>query len=53
MAQGRAVVVIDPDEVQNDRMREVTEGLTSLCTRLYGQRAAANRAKFIKHLPGD
>lgn len=45
MAQGRTVVVIDPAEVQNDLVRDVTEVLTSLCARLYGQRAAAHRAK--------
>jgi putative resolvase len=45
MAQGRTVVVIDSAEVQDDLVRDVTEVLTSLCARLYGQRAAANRAK--------
>lgn len=45
MAQGRTVVVIDSAEVQDDLVRDVTEVLTSLCARLYGQRAAANRAR--------
>ena len=45
MAQGRTVVVIDSAEVQDDLVRDVTEVLTALCARLYGQRAAANRAK--------
>lgn len=44
-AQGRTVVVIDPAEVRDDLVGDVTEVLTSLCARLYGQRAAANRAK--------
>jgi predicted site-specific integrase-resolvase len=29
--------------VDDDLVRDVTEILTSLCARLYGQRAAANR----------
>jgi putative resolvase len=33
MAQGRAVVVIDPAEIQDDRVRDMTEGLTSMCAR--------------------
>lgn len=44
-AQGRTVVVIDPAEVQDDLMRDVTEVLTSLCARLYGKRASEHRAK--------
>jgi len=44
-AQGRRVVVIDSTEVHDDLVRDVTEVLTSLCARLYGQRAAANRAQ--------
>jgi len=44
-AQGRTVVVIDPAEVQDDLVRDVTEVLTALCARLYGQRAAEHRAK--------
>lgn len=45
MAQGRTVVMIDSAEVHDDLVRDVTEVLTSLGARLYGQRAAANRAK--------
>jgi len=45
MAQGRTVIIIDPAEVQDDLVRDVTEVLTSLCARLYGPRAAAHRAK--------
>ena len=44
-AQGRTLVVIDATEVQDDLVRDVTEVLTSLCARLYGQRAAAHRAQ--------
>ncbi len=36
--------MVDPGEVDDDLMRDVTEILTSLCARLYGRRAAANRA---------
>jgi putative resolvase len=35
---------MDPAEVDDDLVRDVTEILTSLCARLYGRRAAANRA---------
>jgi predicted site-specific integrase-resolvase len=43
-AQGRRLAVVDPSEVDDDLVRDVTEILTSLCARLYGRRAAANRA---------
>ena len=43
-ADGRRLLVVDPGEVDEDLVRDVTEILTSLCTRLYGKRAAANRA---------
>jgi predicted site-specific integrase-resolvase len=44
-AQGRRLMVADPSEVDDDLVRDVTEILTSLCARLYGRRAAANRAQ--------
>ena len=43
-AQGRRLLVVDAAEVDDDLVRDVTEILTSLCARLYGQRAAENRA---------
>jgi predicted site-specific integrase-resolvase len=43
-ASGRRLLVVDPSEVDDDLVRDVTEILTSLCARLYGKRAAANRA---------
>jgi len=43
-ASGRRLLVVDPGEVDDDLVRDVTEILTSLCARLYGRRAAANRA---------
>jgi predicted site-specific integrase-resolvase len=44
-AQGRRLLVVDPAQVDDDLVRDVTEILTSLCARLYGRRAAANRAR--------
>lgn len=43
-ASGRRLLVVDPAEVDDDLVRDVTEILTSLCARLYGRRVAANRA---------
>jgi len=43
-AQGRRLVVVDDAEVDDDLVRDMTELLTSMCARLYGRRAAANRA---------
>jgi predicted site-specific integrase-resolvase len=43
-AQGRELVVVDSSEVDDDLVRDMTEILTSMCARLYGKRAAANRA---------
>jgi predicted site-specific integrase-resolvase len=44
-AQGREVVVVDAAEVDDDVVRDMSEILTSMCARLYGMRAAENRAK--------
>jgi len=44
-AQGRELVVVDSAEVDGELVRDMTEVLTSMCARLYGKRAAANRAK--------
>lgn len=46
-AQGRELVVVDPAEVDDDLVRDMTELLTSMCARLYGRRAAENRAKRL------
>ncbi len=43
-AQGRRLLVVDPSEVDDDLVRDVTEIPTSLWARLSGRRAAANRA---------
>ncbi|MFI7575812.1 IS607 family transposase [Micromonospora sp. NPDC049497] len=44
-AQGRRLLVVDPAVVDDDLVGDVTEILTSSCARLYGRRAAANRAR--------
>jgi predicted site-specific integrase-resolvase len=43
-AGGRRLLVVDPAEVDDDLVRDVSEILTSLCARLYGRRTGANRA---------
>ena len=53
-ASGRRLLVVDPAEVDDDLVRDVSEILTSLCARLYGRRAAANRAaRAVKALGQD
>jgi predicted site-specific integrase-resolvase len=42
-AQGRRLLVVDPSDVDDDLVRDVTEILILLCGRLYGRRAAATR----------
>jgi len=44
-AQGRSLVVVDPAEVKDDLIRDMTEVLTSFCARLYGKRAAKHKAE--------
>lgn len=44
-AHGRRLVVLGPDEVDDELVRDVTEVLTSFCARLYGRRSARNRAE--------
>jgi putative resolvase len=43
-ASGRRLVVLDPQETTSGLVRDITEVLTSMCARLYGQQAAKNRA---------
>lgn len=43
-ATGRRLVVLDPTETTDDLAGDITEVLTSMCARLYGRRAAKNRA---------
>ena len=44
-AQGGKIRVVDPDEMKDDIVRDLHEVIVSLCARLYGKRAAKNRAK--------
>ncbi len=44
-AQSRELVVVDPTEVDDDLVRDMTEILTSFCARLYGKRSARHRAE--------
>ncbi len=46
-AQGRELIVMDPTELDDDLVRDMTEILTSFCVRLYGKQAAANRARRV------
>jgi putative resolvase len=53
-AHGRRLVVLDPDELDDDLVRDVTEVLTSFCARLYGRRSARNRAeKALRYTARD
>ena len=40
-----AQVVMDGGEISDDRVRDLQEGMVSLCARRYGKRAAKNRTK--------
>jgi predicted site-specific integrase-resolvase len=42
---GRALVVVDSAEVDDDLVRDMSEIVMSMCARGYGTRAAPNRAK--------
>lgn len=44
-AQGRELVVVDSSEVDDDLVRDMTEILTIVRARFYGERAAQSRAK--------
>lgn len=43
-AQGRRIVVIEPEEMTDDIVRDLHEVIVSMCARLYGKRSARNRA---------
>ncbi|SCL35380.1 putative resolvase [Micromonospora rhizosphaerae] len=43
-ATGRRLVIIDPEESTDDLVKDMADALTSMCARLYGRRAAKNRA---------
>ena len=44
-ATGRQLIVVDPSELKDDLVPDVVAIMTSLCVRLYGRRAAKNRAE--------
>jgi putative resolvase len=44
-AQGRRIVVIEPEEMTDDIVRDLHEVIVSMCARLYGKRSAQNRAQ--------
>jgi predicted site-specific integrase-resolvase len=44
-AQGRDILVVDEKELDDDLVRDMTEVLTSFCSRLYGKRSAKRRAE--------
>jgi predicted site-specific integrase-resolvase len=44
-AQGRRLIVVDPEEMKDDLVQDMIEVLTSFCARLYGRRSARNKAK--------
>lgn len=53
-ACGRRIVVLEESETTSDLVRDVTEVLTSLCARLYGQRSASRRAaKAVAVITGE
>jgi predicted site-specific integrase-resolvase len=53
-APGSRLLVVDPAEVDEDLVGEVTEILASLCARLYGRGAAADRAaRAVEAITGD
>jgi putative resolvase len=43
-ATGRRIIVLNPDEVTDDLVRDMVDVLTSMCARLYGRRSARKRA---------
>ena len=43
-SSGRKVVVVDQTEMKDDLVQDMLDVLTSFCARLYGPRAARNRA---------
>ena len=43
-ASGRRLIVVDEAEMKDDLVQDMVDVLTSFCARLYGRRAAKNRA---------
>lgn len=45
LAQGRRLIVMEPDELTDDVVRDLHEVIVSMCARLYGKRSAQHRAQ--------
>ena len=52
-AQGRRLLVVDPQERTDDLVQDMIDGLSSFCARLYGRRSARNRAKRAMAATGE
>ncbi len=52
-AQGRKLLVVDPEEMKDDLVQDMIDVLTSFCARLYGRRSARNRAKRAVAAAGE
>ena len=52
-ASGRRLVVLDDGEVEGDLVRDMTEALTSFCTRLYGRLAKDRARKALEAAAAD
>jgi putative resolvase len=44
-AQGRSLIVAEAGEQKLDLVQDFIDVVTSMCARIYGRRAASNRAK--------
>ena len=44
-AQARKVIVIEPEEMSDDVVRDLHEVIVSMCARLYGKGSAKKRAQ--------
>ncbi|MDA8144628.1 MAG: IS607 family transposase [Thermaerobacter sp.] len=52
-AQGRKLLVVDPEEMKDDLVQDMIDVLTGFCARLYGRRSARNRAKRAVAAAGE
>ncbi len=46
-AHGRSLLVVDPEEMTDDIVRDLHEVIESMCARLYGKRSSRNRARKV------
>lgn len=44
-AHGRRIIVMEPDEMTDDIVRDLHEVIVTMCARLYGKRSAKHRAQ--------